>query len=56
MKNNKNRMRDHDHSSAELRKMKPKENANAGMENGHPIGTHDGEHEKDGRKEGGHAE
>ena len=49
MKNNKNRMRDHEHSNAELRKMKPKENADAGMENGHHIGIHDGGHEKNGR-------
>lgn len=49
MKNNKNRMKDRDHSNAELRKMKPKDHADVGIENGSIIGTHDGGHEKNGR-------
>ena len=46
MKNNKNRMRDRDKSNAELRKMKPKENADVGIENGKHTGTHESRHEK----------
>ncbi len=46
MDNNKNRMKDRDKSNPELRKMKPKENADKGIENGQIIGTHDGKHEK----------
>jgi hypothetical protein len=49
MKNNKNRMKDRDHSNADLRKMKPKDNADVGIEGGSKIGTHDGGHEKNGR-------
>ena len=51
MKNNKNRMKDRDHSNADLRKMKPKDNADVGIEDGRKIGTHDGGHEKNGRNE-----
>ena len=46
MKNNKNRMRDRDKSNPELRKMNPKENADAGIAGGKPTGTHEGRHEK----------
>jgi hypothetical protein len=46
MDNNKNRMKDRDKSNPELRKMKPKENADAGIINGHKIGIHDGKFEK----------
>lgn len=49
MKNNKNRMKDRDHSDAELRKMRPKDNADVGIEGGSKIGTNDGGHEKNGR-------
>lgn len=49
MKNNKNRAKDRNHSNADLRKMKPKHNADVGIENGSKIGTHDGGHEKNGR-------
>jgi len=46
MKNNKNRMRDRDKSNAELRKMKPKENADVGIIDGKHTGTHESRHEK----------
>ena len=46
MDNNKNRMKDREKSNPELRKMKPKENASAGIINGRKIGLHDGRHEK----------
>lgn len=46
MDNNKNRLRDREKSNAELRNMKPKENADLGIINGHKIGVHDGKHEK----------
>lgn len=49
MKNNKNRSKDRDHTNAELRKMKPRENADLGSEGGSKLGTHDGGHEKNGR-------
>jgi len=49
MKNNKNRMRDRDKSNADLRKIKPKENADVGMENGFHTGMHTGKHEKGGK-------
>ena len=38
MKNNKNRLRDRDVSNAELRKMEPKDNADAGIKNGQKVG------------------
>ncbi|MFU0828341.1 MAG: Glycogen biosynthesis protein GlgD [Lachnoclostridium sp.] len=46
MDNNKNRMKDREKSNPELRRMKPKENANKGIINGHIIGVHEGKHEK----------
>ncbi|MEL7646689.1 MAG: hypothetical protein AAGU76_01285 [Sedimentibacter sp.] len=46
MKNNKNRMRDREKSNAELRKMEPKDNADAGIINGQIIGVHESRHEK----------
>lgn len=46
MDNNKNRMKDRPKSNPELRAMKPKENANAGIENGKKIGPHHSGHEK----------
>lgn len=49
MDNNKNRMKDRSKNNSELRKMKPKENADAGIENGHKIGIHTSKHEKSGK-------
>lgn len=46
--NNKNRMKDREKNNPELRRMKPKENEDAGIINGHKIGLHDGKHEKSG--------
>jgi len=46
MNNNKNRMWDRDKSNAELRKMKPKDNADVGIINGQHTGTHTSRHEK----------
>lgn len=46
MDNNKNREKDREKSNAELRKMKPKENADTGIHNGRKTGVHDGGHEK----------
>lgn len=46
MDNNKNRMKHRPKSNSELRKMKPKENADVGIINGQIIGKHDGKHEK----------
>lgn len=46
MDNNKNRIKDREKSNTELRKMKPKENADVGIENGQVIGVHEGKHEK----------
>lgn len=46
MDNNKNRMKDHGKSNTELRKMKPKENADVGIINGEIIGVHESKHEK----------
>lgn len=46
MDNNKNRMRDREKSNAELRKMKPKDNADVGIINGQKIGVHESKHEK----------
>jgi hypothetical protein len=39
MDNNKNRAKDRPKSSPELRKMKPRDNADAGIVNGRKIGT-----------------
>ena len=46
MDNNKNREKDRPKSNPELRKMKPKENAHAGIINGKKIGLHDSGREK----------
>lgn len=46
MDNNKNRMKDREKSNPELRKMRPKENADAGIVNGQVIGVHERKHEK----------
>ena len=46
MKNNKNRMRDREKSNPEMRKMKPKDNANIGIIDGKHTGTHESGHEK----------
>jgi len=46
MNNNKNRMKDRPKNTPELRKMKPKENADAGIINGNKIGLHNSGHEK----------
>jgi hypothetical protein len=46
MKNNKNRKKDREKSNPELRKMKPVENSDVGMIDGHKIGVHDSGHEK----------
>lgn len=46
MKNNKNRMKDREKSNPELRKIKPKDNSDAGIVDGEKIGVHDGGHEK----------
>jgi hypothetical protein len=48
MKNNKNRMKDRPKSSPELRKMKPKDNADFGIIDSQKIGVHEGGHEKSG--------
>lgn len=46
MDNNKNRLKDREKSNSELRKMKPKENADVGIKNGQILGVHEGKHEK----------
>ncbi len=46
MDNNKNRNKDHEKSNTELRKMKPKDNADVGIKNGQILGVHEGKHEK----------
>ena len=46
MDNNKNRMKDREKSNPELRKIDPKDNADAGIVNGKKTGVHDGGHEK----------
>jgi hypothetical protein len=46
MDNNKNRMKDRPKNNPELRKMKPKDNANVGIIEGQKIGVHDSKHEK----------
>jgi hypothetical protein len=46
MDNNKNRIKDREKSNPELRKMKPKENADLGIANGQVIGVHEGKHER----------
>jgi hypothetical protein len=46
MDQNKNRAKDRPKSNPELRKMKPKENSDAGIINGQKIGLHNGRQEK----------
>lgn len=46
MDNNKNRLKDRPKSNPELRKMRPKDNADVGIEDGHKIGVHESRHEK----------
>ena len=46
MDNNKSRRKDRQKSNPELRKMKPVENADAGMIDGRKIGVHNSGHEK----------
>ncbi len=46
MDNNKNRIKDRGKSNPELRKMKPKENADYGILNGQILGVHESKHEK----------
>ena len=46
MDNNKNRARERPKSNPELRKMKPKENADLGIKGGRKLDVHDGGHEK----------
>ncbi len=46
MHDNKNRMKDREKSSSELRKMEPKDNEDVGRVNGHGPKQHDGGHEK----------
>lgn len=46
MKDNKNRMKDRPKTNPELRKMKPKENADFGIINAKKIGLHDAGTEK----------
>jgi hypothetical protein len=46
MYNNKNRIKDRPKSNPELRKIKPKEFADAGISDGRIIGVHSSGHEK----------
>lgn len=48
MKNNKNRLKDRPKSNPELRKMKPQENADVGIDGGKKVGVHESKSEKDG--------
>lgn len=50
MDNNKNRMKERGKSNSELRKMKPKDNADVGIINGQIIGVHESKHEKSRRE------
>lgn len=50
MDNNKNRIKDRGKSNAELRKMEPRDNADAGMISGEVIGVHESKNEKSRRK------
>ncbi len=50
MDNNKNRQKERPKSNPEKRGMKPRENADLGLAGGHKLGTHDGGHEKNGRR------
>jgi len=47
---NKNRKKDRKKSNPELRKMEPRDNADAGMINGNVVGVHESKHEKSRRK------
>ncbi|HKL98462.1 MAG TPA: hypothetical protein VJZ06_00985 [Mobilitalea sp.] len=46
MDNNKNRIKDREKSNSELRKMRPKQNADVGIINGQKIGVHEGGNER----------
>lgn len=46
MNNNKNREKDRPKSNPELRRMKPRDNSDAGIINNQKIGPHDSGHEK----------
>lgn len=46
MDRNKNRMRDRKKSNPELRRMDPKGNADAGIQEGRKTGVHESGHEK----------
>ncbi|MFB0920734.1 MAG: hypothetical protein QMB62_07615 [Oscillospiraceae bacterium] len=46
MDNNKNRLKDRPKSNPELRKIKPRENADLGIINGKKIGLHESRNEK----------
>ncbi len=46
MDNNKNRMKDREKSNPDLRKMKPRENADAGIADGKKIEVHGSKYEK----------
>ncbi len=46
MDNNKNRIKDREKSNSELRKMRPKDNADVGIKNGQIIGVHESKHER----------
>jgi len=48
--NNKNRKKDREKSNPELRKMEPRDNADAGMINGNVVGVHESKHETSRRK------
>ena len=49
MDNNKNRIKDREKSNPQQRKMRPKENADAGIIDGQKIGVHGSKHEKAGK-------
>lgn len=49
MDNNKNRRKDRPKSNPELRRMQPKDNAGAGIDDGHKTGVHESGHEKSDR-------
>jgi hypothetical protein len=46
MDNNKNRMRDREKSTPDLRKMQPKDNEDVGIIDGQKIEVHESKHEK----------
>lgn len=46
MDNNKNRLKDRPKSNPERRKMRPKDNADVGIDDGHKVGVHESRHEK----------